>query len=262
VADLGALRIVEQDADVSGFSRRDLDLNKDGRPDAYQFVEIVEGQPRVVRKEVDVNFDGKIDIIRKMDAKGDLVEERIDGQEISFHVIADGERYVVLGAAQDHKRLRDGDNGPNTGGMGAFSPVPVCTPRLVARICAEVAQICVYFDSNPDGDTVSFDSVSRAMLPILQAITFDTWTDPMFYVKDAYSFAAWGYFIAIAILGGMFVVNLFLAVIFDEFMRAQATEEAVEDLTSGATEGGGFGGRNQRSLQCGYGENSAKTNVR
>ncbi|KOO32786.1 sodium channel protein type 9 subunit alpha [Chrysochromulina tobinii] len=107
-----------------------------------------------------------------------------------------------------------------------------------ARICAEVGQICVYFDANPDGDTVSFDSVSRAMLPILQAITFDTWTDPMFYVMDAYSFAAWGYFIAIAILGGMFVVNLFLAVIFDEFMRAQATEEAVEDLTSGATEGG------------------------
>ncbi len=86
-----------------------------------------------------------LDRVLRQHAFGDagatvVVEERIDGQEISFHVIADGERYVVLGAAQDHKRLRDGDNGPNTGGMGAFSPVPVCTPRLVARICAEVVE--------------------------------------------------------------------------------------------------------------------------
>ncbi len=66
-----------------------------------------------------------------------VVEERLSGPEISLHVVADGERFVVLGAAQDHKRLRDGDEGPNTGGMGAYSPVPVFTTALVSRGSAQ-----------------------------------------------------------------------------------------------------------------------------
>ena len=71
------------------------------------------------------------------------------------------------------------------------------------------------------------------MLPILQAITFDTWSDPMFDVMEAYASGSWIFFILIAILGGLFVVNLFLAVIFDEFMRAQATQDAENEAKAG-----------------------------
>ena len=60
-----------------------------------------------------------------------------------------------------------------------------------------------------------------SFIAILQAVTFDTWTDPMFDIMDSYTYSSWIYFILVAILGGLFVVNLFLAVIFDEFIRAQ-----------------------------------------
>ena len=100
-------------------------------------------------------------------------------------------------------------------------------------ICEAMGETCFYFQENPDGGTISFDSTPQAMLPILQAVTFDTWTDPMFDVMDAYSYSSCSYFLLIAILGGMFVINLFLAVIFDEFMRAQASNEAEKEVSSG-----------------------------
>ncbi|MCC7537401.1 MAG: phosphoribosylamine--glycine ligase [Deltaproteobacteria bacterium] len=59
-----------------------------------------------------------------------VIEEKLSGDEASFHVICDGERRVVLAAARDHKRLLDGDRGPNTGGMGACSPHPGVTPEV------------------------------------------------------------------------------------------------------------------------------------
>ncbi|MEC7521580.1 MAG: phosphoribosylamine--glycine ligase [Myxococcota bacterium] len=67
-----------------------------------------------------------------------VVEERLVGPEVSFHAICDGERYVALAAAQDHKRLGDGDEGPNTGGMGAYSPPPMVTPEIEAAIREQV----------------------------------------------------------------------------------------------------------------------------
>ncbi len=67
-----------------------------------------------------------------------VLEDRVTGQEVSFHAICDGARFVPLAAAQDHKRIKDGDQGPNTGGMGAYSPPPVVTAALEARILAEV----------------------------------------------------------------------------------------------------------------------------
>ena len=69
-----------------------------------------------------------------------VVEERLEGPEVSLHVASDGERYVILGAAQDHKRLGDGDVGPNTGGMGAYSPVPAWTPALESEVCRAVVE--------------------------------------------------------------------------------------------------------------------------
>jgi phosphoribosylamine--glycine ligase len=67
-----------------------------------------------------------------------VIEECLLGEEASFIVMVDGEHVLALASSQDHKRLQDGDHGPNTGGMGAYSPAPVVTPELHARIMREV----------------------------------------------------------------------------------------------------------------------------
>jgi phosphoribosylamine--glycine ligase len=69
-----------------------------------------------------------------------VVEDFLDGEEASFIVMVDGRNVLPLASSQDHKRLRDDDRGPNTGGMGAYSPAPVVTPALHARIMREVIQ--------------------------------------------------------------------------------------------------------------------------
>ncbi|HYQ16965.1 MAG TPA: phosphoribosylamine--glycine ligase [Polyangiaceae bacterium] len=67
-----------------------------------------------------------------------VLEERLVGDEASIHAICDGERYVLLHAAQDHKRIFDGDRGPNTGGMGTYAPAPVVTPQVMQRFEEQV----------------------------------------------------------------------------------------------------------------------------
>ncbi len=67
-----------------------------------------------------------------------VIEEFLDGEEASFIVMADGHHALPLATSQDHKRLKDHDEGPNTGGMGAYSPAPVVTPAVHARAMREV----------------------------------------------------------------------------------------------------------------------------
>ena len=67
-----------------------------------------------------------------------VIEEFLEGEEASFIVMADGKHALALATSQDHKRLQDGDAGPNTGGMGAYSPAPVVTPEIHARVMREV----------------------------------------------------------------------------------------------------------------------------
>ena len=69
-----------------------------------------------------------------------VIEEYLEGEEASFIVMADGAHALPLATSQDHKRLKDGDQGPNTGGMGAYSPAPVVTPQLHARVMREIIQ--------------------------------------------------------------------------------------------------------------------------
>ncbi len=69
-----------------------------------------------------------------------VIEEFLDGEEISFFAISDGKTLVPFGGAQDHKRAFDGDTGPNTGGMGAYAPVPLMTPELEQKIIEETLQ--------------------------------------------------------------------------------------------------------------------------
>jgi phosphoribosylamine--glycine ligase len=67
-----------------------------------------------------------------------VIEEFLDGEEASFIVLTDGRNVVPLATSQDHKRLLDDDAGPNTGGMGAYSPAPVVTPNVHARVMQEI----------------------------------------------------------------------------------------------------------------------------
>ncbi len=67
-----------------------------------------------------------------------VIEEYLAGEEASFIVMVDGEHVLALATSQDHKRLLDGDQGPNTGGMGAYSPAPIVTPEIHARVMREI----------------------------------------------------------------------------------------------------------------------------
>src|SRR5690606_778056 len=80
-----------------------------------------------------------IDAAMRQAAFGDagkclVIEERLEGPEVSMFVLCDGTTGLVLGTAQDHKRAYDGDKGPNTGGMGAFAPSPLVDDELTAEI--------------------------------------------------------------------------------------------------------------------------------
>jgi phosphoribosylamine--glycine ligase len=73
-----------------------------------------------------------------------LLEDFLPGEEASFHVLVDGKTILPLDTAQDHKRVFDHDQGPNTGGMGAYSPAPVVTPTVHARILRDIIEPVVY----------------------------------------------------------------------------------------------------------------------
>ncbi len=73
-----------------------------------------------------------------------VVEDFLEGEEASFIVMSDGRHALALATSQDHKRLLDGDHGPNTGGMGAYSPAPVVTPTIHARVLREIIQPTIH----------------------------------------------------------------------------------------------------------------------
>ena len=69
-----------------------------------------------------------------------VIEDCLVGEEASFFALCDGDTAIALGSAQDHKRVGDGDTGPNTGGMGAYSPAPIMTPEMNARVMREIVE--------------------------------------------------------------------------------------------------------------------------
>jgi phosphoribosylamine--glycine ligase len=83
---------------------------------------------------VDMMFDGGLGAA----GASVVVEEFMTGEEASFFALCDGDHALALATAQDHKRVGDGDTGPNTGGMGAYSPAPVMTEEMVERTMAEI----------------------------------------------------------------------------------------------------------------------------
>ena len=88
-------------------------------------------------------LDNTLGVSHNADSSGQavprvVIEEFLQGEEASFIVLCDGKNVLALATSQDHKRLQDGDQGPNTGGMGAYSPAPVVTPEVHARAMREI----------------------------------------------------------------------------------------------------------------------------
>ena len=119
-------------------------VEKHGAPIVVKADGLAAGKGVVVAMSKDEAF-AAIDMMLSDNKLGDagarvVVEEFLAGEEASFIVMVDGKNVLALATSQDHKRLLDGDNGPNTGGMGAYSPAPVVTPQLHARVLREVIQ--------------------------------------------------------------------------------------------------------------------------
>ena len=115
-----------------------------GRPLVVKADGLCAGKGVVVAKDTDEALEAVRAMMRER-IHGDagarvVIEECLVGPEVSYHVISDGARYVPLAAAQDHKRLLEGDRGPNTGGMGAYSPPPVVTAEVEQAILTRVVE--------------------------------------------------------------------------------------------------------------------------
>jgi phosphoribosylamine--glycine ligase len=112
---------------------------------------VVAMSERAAHDAIDTMLDGStLGVLHNEGGARVVIEEYLDGEEASFIVMIDGEHVLPLATSQDHKRLRDGDEGPNTGGMGAYSPAPVVTPNLHARVMNEIIKPTVA-GMNADG---------------------------------------------------------------------------------------------------------------
>ncbi|HWT54842.1 MAG TPA: phosphoribosylamine--glycine ligase [Rhodocyclaceae bacterium] len=117
-------------------------VNKEGAPIVIKADGLAAGKGVVVAMSLD-EAHAAIDMMLLDNKMGDagarvVIEEFLEGEEASFIVMADGKHALPMATSQDHKRLGDGDQGPNTGGMGAYSPAPVVTPDVHARAMREV----------------------------------------------------------------------------------------------------------------------------
>lgn len=119
-------------------------INEQGAPIVVKADGLAAGKGVVVAMNLD-EAHAAIDMMLSDNHFGDagarvVVEEFLAGEEASFIVMVDGKNILALATSQDHKRLLDNDEGPNTGGMGAYSPAPVVTPELHARVMREIIQ--------------------------------------------------------------------------------------------------------------------------
>src|SRR5260370_11163725 len=119
-------------------------LDKKGAPIVIKADGLEAGKGVVVAQTLD-EAHAAVDMMLSGNLPGDagarvVIEACLAGEEASFIVMVDGKHVLPLASSQDHKRLLDGDHGPNTGGMGAYSPAPVLTPTIHARIMRQVIQ--------------------------------------------------------------------------------------------------------------------------
>ncbi|WMW81566.1 phosphoribosylamine--glycine ligase [Undibacterium cyanobacteriorum] len=119
-------------------------INQKGAPIVIKADGLAAGKGVVVAMSLD-EAHAAIDMMLADNKLGDagarvVIEEFLAGEEASFIVMVDGKNILPLATSQDHKRLLDNDQGPNTGGMGAYSPAPIVTPQLHARVMREIIQ--------------------------------------------------------------------------------------------------------------------------
>jgi phosphoribosylamine---glycine ligase len=119
-----------------------------GAPIVIKADGLAAGKGVVVAMSLD-EAHGAVDMMLSDNSLGDagarvVIEEFLAGEEASFIVMVDGKNILPLATSQDHKRLLDDDQGPNTGGMGAYSPAPIVTPQLHARVMREIIQPTVH----------------------------------------------------------------------------------------------------------------------
>jgi len=117
-------------------------VEKHGAPIVIKADGLAAGKGVVVAMSKPEAFDA-IDMMLSDNKLGDagarvVIEEFLEGEEASFIVMVDGKNVLAMATSQDHKRLLDNDQGPNTGGMGAYSPAPVVTPTIHAKVLREV----------------------------------------------------------------------------------------------------------------------------
>jgi phosphoribosylamine---glycine ligase len=117
-------------------------LDAKGAPIVIKADGLAAGKGVVVAQTLEEAHDA-VDMMLSDNKLGDagarvVIEEFLAGEEASFIVMVDGKHVLPLASSQDHKRLLDGDQGPNTGGMGAYSPAPIVTPQLHARVMREI----------------------------------------------------------------------------------------------------------------------------
>ncbi|HJV72624.1 MAG TPA: phosphoribosylamine--glycine ligase [Noviherbaspirillum sp.] len=117
-------------------------LNQKGAPIVIKADGLAAGKGVVVAMTLD-EAHAAVDMMLSDNKLGDagarvVIEEFLAGEEASFIVMVDGKHVLPLATSQDHKRLKDNDEGPNTGGMGAYSPAPIVTPSLHARVMREI----------------------------------------------------------------------------------------------------------------------------
>ena len=112
-------------------------VDKHGAPIVIKADGLAAGKGVVVAATVQ-EAHAAIDGMQGMAGGRVVIEEFMEGEEASFIVVSDGVNIVPLATSQDHKRIFDGDLGPNTGGMGAYSPAPVVTPNVYAKVMQEI----------------------------------------------------------------------------------------------------------------------------
>jgi phosphoribosylamine--glycine ligase len=117
-------------------------INQKGAPIVIKADGLAAGKGVVVAMTLD-EAHAAVDMMLSDNKLGDagarvVIEEFLQGEEASFIVLVDGKNVLPLATSQDHKRLKDNDEGPNTGGMGAYSPAPIVTPTVHARVMREI----------------------------------------------------------------------------------------------------------------------------
>jgi phosphoribosylamine--glycine ligase len=116
-------------------------VSEQGTPIVVKADGLAAGKGVTVAMDLETAYQALDDIFstsnQNMDAKV-VIEEFMEGEEASFFILCDGQKLLPIGTAQDHKRVGDGDTGPNTGGMGAYSPAPVLTKQIQEIVIKEI----------------------------------------------------------------------------------------------------------------------------